>query len=690
MAAAGRCVAYSPERRGRMAELEAEFAARQREMERMQINDGATGAGDAGEQGAQEAAVPKQLSGTELLMQRLAAMGALDENSAPPDGISAAGAPAANGPREASAKATGDGANGKIPAPSPTGKKASPALSPEAKRARMEARMKKRADARKRAALARKNKLSASPKATTANPSSEQAGNPSSAPETAQPEGPSSTDLLRQRLAAAMGDGPAAAAAVTNKPPVEAASAGSSPSSTDLLKQRLKRMMASGASESGQPASRSQPQSPSSAKPTSPVVKAAAALRSQLGQNVPASSPKPTPQSSSAPGGPVVGQSKPDTKIAHGRSLSAPDLRAMMEAEHELLNQEVVETQAELKRERANAKQLQDLLDNAMAEYERAVQDVNLRRADDVARLGLQETELKQLRERVKSSDVKVQTLEKANSELEANNSLLAESEKELSRQLDAAKKELSKSQTLFDKLKKHAEDKLQNAAKLYSEMQKLAEQKISESERVGSELAQSKNKCRLLEEKLSTAQQNVLLMEERSAGLTKQVSELQQSSASFKQKWFEANNGFQHLKQSNRELVAINERYRVQITQLQGKAREADESAQQYQALQAQVKALGDTNAALEVKNRSLKSRIFDSMETEKQLKERIAALRAGGAGGAADDQVAQLLAQIGSLKDDLRKVKAEREAKAKENKELVSICDDLLNKLEIAKGKK
>ena len=125
MAAAGRCVAYSPERRGRMAELEAEFAARQREMERMQINDGATGAGDAGEQGAQEAAVPKQLSGTELLMQRLAAMGALDENSAPPDGISAAGAPAANGPREASAKATGDGANGKIPAPSPTGKKAS-------------------------------------------------------------------------------------------------------------------------------------------------------------------------------------------------------------------------------------------------------------------------------------------------------------------------------------------------------------------------------------------------------------------------------------------------------------------------------------------------------------------------------------------------------------------------------------
>jgi len=370
-------------------------------------------------------------------------------------------------------------------------------------------------------------------------------------------------------------------------------------------------------------------------------------------------------------------------------NLTVEEVRDQFEAEHEILNLEVLETRDELEKERAQRKELGELLANTLAEYETVIRESNLRRADDVARIGLQDTELTQLREKVAKHGIEVKSLRKTNSELEANTQLLTESEQELSKQLDMTKKELVRSQELFEQLKKHAESKLQNAAKLYAEMQKLAEQKISESRQLTGERDQMRQKIVHLEKQLNTAQQNILMMEERSAGLTRQVQELSESSSSYKQQWFEANNGFQQAKQQNMELIAINDRYRVTITQLQEEKRQMESEAKEHKSAKEKMKALVSTNGDLLEENRALKSRIFDAMESEKQYKQRIETLKNGGASSGADDQIADLQQEVQKLKVQLRQVQSDKEKKDKENKELVGICDDLLNKLEIERKK-
>jgi len=48
-----------------------------------------------------------------------------------------------------------------------------------------------------------------------------------------------------------------------------------------------------------------------------------------------------------------------------------------------------------------------------------------------------------------------------------------------------------------------------------------------------------------------------------------------------------------------------------------------------------------------------------------------------------------ADLQQEVQKLKVQLRQVQSDKEKKDKENKELVGICDDLLNKLEIERKK-
>ncbi|GAB5368243.1 hypothetical protein AAMO2058_001302400 [Amorphochlora amoebiformis] len=604
---------------------------------------------------ADEGQVPdeKGLTGTEILMRKLAAMGGMDESSVPPRAPSASSmrAPSASSVSSRDRKSVG---------------------SSKGKLARIRAR----------------------------SPRSSRAPNPEVEGGLAPPgadEGASGTDMLMKRLA---------------KMDKGSESGGGKPrlsvSSTDKLKARLARMeggsrpssRSSGRPGSGRPgskgsvASRSDrirqrlaamkgpPGGPDTRRAESPRYPGEEPLTPRLPGDDEKSEFEMPPVDDGAE--PMEG---PGEAIDTGE-LSLEELRAQMEAEHEILNLEVLETREELEGERMKIVQLDEVLQRTMAEFDESMQASNLRRADDVARIGLQETELKQLRDKTTKHEHEIKILKKTNQELEANTALLTESERELSQQLDSTKKDLSRSQELFEQLKKHAESKLQNAAKLYADMQKLAEQKLAESQNLASERDQLRQKIGHLEKQLNTAQQNILMMEERSAQLGKQLGELQQSTSNYKQQWFEANNGFQQAKQQNNELLAINERYRVNITQLNDRLRQMEADAKEFRNVQDEIRQLNNANQELQEANRALKSRIFDAMETEKQNQKRIHALRAGGAGGPADDQIADLQDEIKKLKNNMRELKVEKEQKEKENKELVNICDDLLNKLEIARS--
>jgi len=303
-------------------------------------------------------------------------------------------------------------------------------------------------------------------------------------------------------------------------------------------------------------------------------------------------------------------------KIKSSNEISIEDLRANMEAAHQVLNMEVLEVKEELSVERKKREELEQVLTNTMQEFEDSMNSSNMLRADDIARIGLQETELKQLREKVRTTDTQLKQLRKTKQDLEANLALLTESEQSLKTNLAATKQELSQSREYLVQLKKHAESKLQNAAKLYSDMQKVAEQKNAEAQMLNSERDNLSQKISHMEKQLSTAQQNVLMMEERSATLQKNFNDLQQNSSTLKQQFFEANTGFQQAQQQNRELLVVNERYRVNITQLSERNRELEAEAGVHRSMQDEMKHFKNENQRLVEANRKLKSRIFDAME--------------------------------------------------------------------------
>lgn len=109
--------------------------------------------------------------------------------------------------------------------------------------------------------------------------------------------------------------------------------------------------------------------------------------------------------------------------------------------------------------------------------------------------------------------------------------------------------------------------------------------------------------------------------------------------------------------------------------------------------------------NEVLDTKNRQLKSRIFDSIEAEKELKEQLQQAREHDSTSASENRT-QSQADISLMlfhsfhtnvcfpvdpnrrKDDMFRLEAQLAAKDKENKELMQISEELLKQLEASKS--
>ncbi len=92
-----------------------------------------------------------------------------------------------------------------------------------------------------------------------------------------------------------------------------------------------------------------------------------------------------------------------------------------------------------------------------------------------------------------------------------------------------------------------------------------------------------------------------------------------------------------------------------------------------------------------VQAENNDFKTRLFDSLETEKRLRSQLGGKAidisspiggSGGGGGAAN------AAKLAQYETEIKSLKAQLETKEHENKELVAICDELLKECETLKA--
>jgi hypothetical protein len=120
------------------------------------------------------------------------------------------------------------------------------------------------------------------------------------------------------------------------------------------------------------------------------------------------------------------------------------------------------------------------------------------------------------------------------------------------------------------------------------------------------------------------------------------------------------------------------------------------------FQDVEAANSRLLRENEVLEAKNRQLKSRIFDSIESEKELREQLKQVSEGRCQHGSENRMLDFCAsalllfsdslsvdpQRSHRDEDILRLEASLAAKEKENKELMQISEELLKKLEANKA--
>jgi len=128
--------------------------------------------------------------------------------------------------------------------------------------------------------------------------------------------------------------------------------------------------------------------------------------------------------------------------------------------------------------------------------------------------------------------------------------------------------------------------------------------------------------------------------------------------------------------KQPRKQPFSLRKTYLVPT--IKEEKRKLEEYNAQLSSAGGDVKKMTVELEKVAAENKTLKSRLFDSMEAEKRLRAQVHTT----APGADDHKIKQLEADVSSLKESL-------ETKEAENKELVTICDELLKECESLKQK-
>lgn len=348
--------------------------------------------------------------------------------------------------------------------------------------------------------------------------------------------------------------------------------------------------------------------------------------------------------------------------------------------------EQVRQENAVLKRDHT---ELKTTLEELMASFNAHLEDAKRMKTDYRVNMELMETEIRKVRSDLVAAVAQNKQLMEEKEKTKELLDQAAERENASKLKLQQTTDELTKSQNQFNLLKKHAEDKLREAAKQYSAITQDAAEKGAVLRQMQSDLQALRTRCNLAESRLRDSESACTELQSRSQTLDQALREREMQLTNLSAT--NSNNERQliSVKAKAEELSLVNERYKNELIQTREQSRTLLDAAAKSSSAETEVKRMTTEIEKLQADNRSLKSRLFDVMESEKKLRQQLGSSSSPtlgsspNLGGGSDDLQAKLKqseADLGSLREAL-------EAKEKENKELVDICDELLKECEALK---
>jgi len=324
---------------------------------------------------------------------------------------------------------------------------------------------------------------------------------------------------------------------------------------------------------------------------------------------------------------------------------------------------------------------LEQTLEELMTNFEATMNEYSKEKNQSLANIGLLETDVNRLRQNLTATEAEKKVVVEELDKLRILHDTLSKAEAIQAEKLKVTEGELANAKLFLEQLRQRAENKLKNAHQQYTLVQKDAAEKAIQLRALEAEVDKLRQENAQLQSSFSAAQTARLQQEERAGKLERSLMEYESRMTDLNNSHTAAQMELQTLRRQAQEYVAHNAIYKEQLSTANEELRRLKSDSEVFASMKADNDKLRKLLEVAQKENKELKSRLFDMVELEKKLK--AGAARDGG--GAA---VAVLEHDLHDSQTKISQLTQALAAKEAENKELVSIADELLREVEALKS--
>jgi chromosome segregation ATPase len=334
---------------------------------------------------------------------------------------------------------------------------------------------------------------------------------------------------------------------------------------------------------------------------------------------------------------------------------------------------------------------LESTLEELMGNFEKAMDEYSMQRSKDTAKIGLLETDVERFRTSTSSVKAENQKLQAMYDELKAREEEFSQASTSSTERIAELEQERDELSEFISVLKERAESKLKSAHIEYTKVQKDAGTKQNRIRGLESELQTVRQNASMYMEQFNSSQAACHQLEDRVGKLDRALHDAESRANELQLNFSNSEMEVNSLHQKLRELTTTTNIYKEQLSQANEELRSLKDDASMMLQLERETKQAQADIDALQKENATLKSRIYDSLETERRLHGQLKSLAHGDSAAAASAaSLSTLESQLKDKSAKLDEVNQALQAKVNENTELMNMCDVLIKEVEQLKARR
>lgn len=315
---------------------------------------------------------------------------------------------------------------------------------------------------------------------------------------------------------------------------------------------------------------------------------------------------------------------------------------------------------------------LEQTLEELMNNLENTLSEYGKEKSTFTATIALLETDINRLRLSLGAVETEKKTAQEEMEKLKTASDAAVKGEAAQSEKVKTLESELANAKVFLEQLRQRAETKLKSAHSQFVTVQKEAAEKTAQVRSLEGEVESLKQQVSLQTNNFASAQAAMKQQEERASRLDRSLAESEARATDLSTNLSNTQMELASTRRQATELLSVSNIYKEQLSTANEELRRFKADAEVLLKVTEENQKISKQLEVLNKENKELKSRLFDMGETERRLRAQVS----GGGSALSDDSQQRI--------DELSKA---LQGKELENKELVSICDELLQQVEILK---